>query len=83
MKRLPFVFLSLACLLPSVVAAGDKDAPDGETAGGWRKYEKNPVLGGALGTCFDVSVLREGDKYRMWFSWRPKQSIALVESRTA
>ena len=28
-----------------------------------------------------MSVLREGDKYRMWFSWRPKQSIALVESK--
>ena len=45
------------------------------------KYDKNPVLGGSLGTCFDMSVLREGDKYRMWFSWRPKQSIALVESK--
>jgi len=51
-----------------------------ETSAGWRKYEKNPVLGGNLGTCFDVSLLREGGKYRMWFSWRPKQSIALVES---
>jgi predicted GH43/DUF377 family glycosyl hydrolase len=38
------------------------------------------VLGGNLGTCFDVSVLREGGTYRMWFSWRPKKSIALVES---
>ena len=25
-------------------------------------------------------VLREGDKYRMWLSWRPKKSVALVES---
>jgi len=31
--------------------------------------------GGELGTCFDVSVLKEGDTYRMWFSWRPKKSI--------
>src|SRR5207247_7425967 len=31
--------------------------------------------------CFDVAVLRHGDRYRMWFSWRPKQSIALVESQ--
>jgi predicted GH43/DUF377 family glycosyl hydrolase len=41
----------------------------------------NPVLGGDLGTCFDISVLKEGDIYRMWFSWRPKKSIALVESK--
>jgi predicted GH43/DUF377 family glycosyl hydrolase len=39
------------------------------------------VLGGDLGTCFDISVLREGNTYRMWFSWRPKKSIALVESQ--
>jgi predicted GH43/DUF377 family glycosyl hydrolase len=38
------------------------------------------VLGGDLGTCFDISVLKEGGRYRMWFSWRPKNSIALVES---
>jgi len=46
----------------------------------WVKSDANPVLGGTLGTCFDVSVLKEGDVYRMWFSWRPKKSIALVES---
>jgi predicted GH43/DUF377 family glycosyl hydrolase len=62
--------------LPFALLAADPP----ETAGGWVKYEKNPVLGGALGTCFDISVLREDGKYRMWFSWRPKQSIALVES---
>src|ERR1700746_2136738 len=55
-------------------------ADSAETAGGWRKYEGNPVLGGSLGTCFDVALLREGTKYRMWFSWRPKKSVALVES---
>ncbi len=47
---------------------------------GWKKYEGNPVLGGEFGTCFDVAVLREGDKYRMYFSWRLKKSIALVGS---
>ena len=46
-----------------------------------QKYrEGNPVLGGSLGTCFDVSLLREEGRYRMWFSWRPKKSVALVES---
>ena len=48
---------------------------------GWTKSEKNPVLGGELGTCFDVSVLAEGSVFRMWFSWRPRKSVALVESR--
>ena len=52
----------------------------GGASAGWTKYEGNPVLGGALGTCFDVTLLKEGDTYRMWFSWRPKQSVALVES---
>jgi beta-1,2-mannobiose phosphorylase / 1,2-beta-oligomannan phosphorylase len=50
-------------------------------AAGWIKYPDNPVLGGSYGTCFDVSLLREGDIYRMWFSWRPKGSVALVESK--
>ncbi len=54
--------------------------PRQETSGGWVKYAQNPVLGGEYGTCFDVSVLRDGDAYRMWVSWRPQKSIALVES---
>jgi predicted GH43/DUF377 family glycosyl hydrolase len=58
-----------------------EDKPTAETNAGWVKYDKNPVLGGDLGTCFDISVLKEGDTYRMWFSWRPKKSIALVESK--
>ncbi|UCD51847.1 MAG: hypothetical protein JSW27_04270 [Phycisphaerales bacterium] len=51
------------------------------TSAGWHKYPDNPVLGGSLGTCFDVTLLREADTYRMWYSWRPRQSVALVESR--
>jgi len=50
------------------------------TRAGWVKHPGNPVLGGSLGTCFDVSVLRLGDSYRMVFSWRPQKSIAVVES---
>src|ERR1700722_186740 len=46
----------------------------------WRKSAANPVLGGGLGTCFDVCVIRVGAVYRMYFSWRPRRSIALVES---
>jgi len=41
----------------------------------WEKYEGNPVLGGALGTCFDMSVDAVDGGYRMWFSWRPKAGI--------
>ena len=52
-----------------------------ETRGGWVKHPDNPVLGGMLGTCFDVSMLRVDDTYRMYFSWRPKKSLALTESR--
>jgi predicted GH43/DUF377 family glycosyl hydrolase len=52
-----------------------------EARGGWVKFEGNPVLGGELGTVFDLAVLKEGDRFRMWFSWRPKASVALVESR--
>ena len=67
-------------LLPRVVVASGQDRPDARKASGWEKYQKNPVLGGSLGTCFDVTVLREAGKYRMWFSWRPRRSIALTES---
>ena len=52
-----------------------------ETSAGWKKFAGNPVMGGKYGTCFDVSVLRDGDTYRMWLSWRPKASLALVESK--
>jgi len=71
----------LGALLLTALQAREKDQPPTETAAGWKKYSKNPVLGGDLGTCFDISVLKEGDTYRMWFSWRPKKSLALVESK--
>jgi len=47
----------------------------------WVKYEGNPVLGGELGTCFDVSVdIADGGLHRMWFSWRPRHGIGYAES---
>jgi len=64
----------------SQVALAEEAAARGDTSAGWVKFAGNPVLGGKLGTCFDVTVLREGNTYRMWFSWRPKKSLALVES---
>jgi predicted GH43/DUF377 family glycosyl hydrolase len=74
------IFLGVvACLGTMSASAG---LPDGNaTAAGWEKYSQNPVLGGDLGTCFDISVLKGNDGYRMWFSWRPQASIALVESK--
>ncbi len=70
----------LIAALPPQAAGSSVPA---ETAGGWVKHDANPVLGGRLGTCFDVSVLKDAqsDTFRMWFSWRPKKSIALAESR--
>lgn len=67
-------------LPPSDGEANSQRRPTAETAAGWRKHDDNPVLGGDLGTCFDVALLKEDDRYRMWFSWRPKKSIALTES---
>ena len=52
-----------------------------QTNGGWKKYEGNPIIGGGkLGTVFDIAVLHENGKYRMWGSWRPQKSLALFES---
>ena len=47
----------LGAFLLAAVQAADKDQPPTEANAGWVKYAKNPVLGGDLGTCFDVSVL--------------------------
>ncbi len=69
----------LGWLVPPHAVAVEPAVP--ETVAGWKKFEGNPVMGGKYGTCFDISVLHEGDKYRMWLSWRPKKSIALVESK--
>ncbi len=46
----------------------------------WEKYRGNPVLGGDLGTCFDISMSKMDGKYRMWFSWRPRRGIGYAES---
>ena len=49
-------------------------------AKGWRRYEGNPVIGREMGECFDVSVLKLTNRYRMYFSWRSKKSIAVCDS---
>ncbi len=73
--------LCLFFFVISTLVAITNGASDSPNAGGWVKYQNNPVLGGRYGTCFDVSVLKDGDSYRMWFSWRPRKSIAVVESK--
>lgn len=46
----------------------------------FKKYDNNPILGEHLGTCFDVYVTKDNGRYRMDFSWRPKQSVAVTFS---
>jgi predicted GH43/DUF377 family glycosyl hydrolase len=72
LSRRAFVALSAAALTVNGCKA--------QTHAGWQKSPSSPVLGGTLGTCFDVCVLKVGAIYRMYFSWRPKKSIAVVES---
>jgi predicted GH43/DUF377 family glycosyl hydrolase len=67
-------------LLAGVAGAFSFAQSNGDTAAGWRKYEGNPVIGGKLGTVFDIAVLKDGGKYRMWASWRPQKSIVLFDS---
>ena len=57
--------------LGNITGAMPLSAGSEGASAGWRKYEANPVLGGNLGTCFDVTLLQDNDVYRMWFSWRP------------
>jgi len=54
--------------------------PPASTHAGWVKRAEGPVLGGELGSIFDVNVLREQGTFRLWFSWRARKSLALVES---
>ena len=51
------------------------------TAGGWEKMKGKAHIGGTLGTVFDNSVIKEGDIYKMWYSWRPVCGIAYATSR--
>ena len=50
------------------------------TNGGWVKDEHSPVLGGDLGVCFDISMLKEDAGFRMYFSWRTRGSVAVTTS---
>ena len=71
-------WLSAVLFVLRPIMAGQGQAAD--CTAGWAKYEGSPVIGGKYGTCFDVAVLKDNDRYRMWLSWRPRKSVALVES---
>lgn len=76
-NKLLFIVALFACI---VTVYGQ----DGNTPGagsGWEKYTGSPILGGELGTIFDVGVLKNDDgSYWMYNSWRNQKSIALSES---
>lgn len=50
------------------------------TQGGWKKLLENPLLGGELGTCFDIAMMQEAGKILLYFSWRDKDNISLCTS---
>jgi predicted GH43/DUF377 family glycosyl hydrolase len=80
MKTAALSLALVGLLSGSTLRGSEQEKPVVRGGAGWVKSEKNPVLGGSLGTCFDVAVVRDRGKYRMWFSWRPRRSIALTES---
>lgn len=52
------------------------------TGGNWKKFDGDPILGDEkIGTCFDIFLLEEPDELRMYFSWRPKKSLAVTTSK--
>jgi predicted GH43/DUF377 family glycosyl hydrolase len=80
MQRREFLVLMAIAGIDSSPLSHAAATPTAGTGGGWEKFPGNPVLGGQYGTCFDICVLRDQDKFRMWLSWRPKKSIAVSES---
>jgi predicted GH43/DUF377 family glycosyl hydrolase len=79
-KRLIFIFL--ATFIFCSVFAQSVTSQDVNAKTGWEKYEGGPVLGGGdLGTVFDIFVLKDGKKYIMYSSWRPKRSVAISYSK--
>ena len=77
----PASSLETSALTPGLTPRARQLPSSPETSAGWLKSAQNPVMGGKYGTCFDISVLKDREIYRMWLSWRPKQSVALVESK--
>jgi predicted GH43/DUF377 family glycosyl hydrolase len=80
LKQLSIGAVALLFIAAPFCARGQTAAPV-DTTGGWVKYAGNPVIGAEYGTLFDIYVLHDEGIYRMWASWRPKKSIALLESK--
>src|SRR5216110_2093483 len=80
-KHFPILILIVVLIVAHQSSAPATQPATTNTSAGWLKYPANPVLGRNLGTCFDISVLKEADTSRMWFSWRPKKSIAITDSK--
>ena len=52
-----------------------------QTSKNWVKYKNNPVLGDiTTGSLFDPFVVRENDRFKMYLSWRLKDSVAYTYS---
>lgn len=59
------LLLTLFCAVVLVIDGQEKVGP-----GNWKKYEKNPILGGDLGTVYDPCILpNETGGFQMFFSW--------------
>ena len=50
------------------------------TRGNWKKISNNPVITDQYGVVFDISVMQEEGRFKMWLSWRTKRCIAYSES---
>jgi beta-1,2-mannobiose phosphorylase / 1,2-beta-oligomannan phosphorylase len=75
-----FLLLYVA-LFAVITAANCQEKDNKDSSGGWIKYENNPVLGGDIGTIFDVCVLKNKDGvYQMYSSWYDGFGIGLSES---
>jgi predicted GH43/DUF377 family glycosyl hydrolase len=72
--------LLLALVLTSAVVHGQTVTPTDSVAG-WIKYEHNPIITDKDGILFDICVIHDAGAYRLWAGWRPKNSIALLESK--
>lgn len=78
--------LSAMCCRAQLIAECKGNPPQQK----WLKRHTPVFGGGALGTCFDAVFVKEAEedhesseevKYKMYFSWRPKRSIASTTSR--
>lgn len=80
-RRKALAYLGAAGAYAVAAQKGFADHVAVQTGAGWEKYPGNPVMDSKYGTLFDMSVIHEDNKLRMWLSWWDKNSIALSESK--